>query len=284
MTLQEDEYSELVRLALEEDVGAGDVTAEFFVPAGAEARAVMVAREPAAVAGTEVAAAVFAAVDPDLAIEVTAPDGTLVEAGDAIMVVSGRTRSILTAERTALNFLQRLSGVATAAKTYVDAVEGLPAKILDTRKTTPGWRRLEKAAVKAGGGENHRMGLYDMVMVKDNHLLAEDRAAALQEAIDAARVARPEIRIELEADTLDQVEAFLGLRGVDVILLDNMSNEALRAAVEKAGGKVALEASGGVTLETVRAIAETGVNFVSVGAITHSAPSVDISLELRDEE
>lgn len=271
---------DLIRIALAEDVGDGDVTAEFFVPPGATARARIVAREKIVVAGTETAAAVFSALDEVLAIRVESEDGADAEKGDVIMEIEGRTQSIVTAERVALNFLQRLSGIATATRAFVEEVAGLPARILDTRKTTPGWRKLEKAAVVAGGGVNHRMGLYDQVLVKDNHLLAEDRSEALQNAIDEVKAARPGIVVELEADTLAQVERFLGLRGVDVILLDNMSIDAMGEAVRLAAGKAALEASGGVTLATVRKIAETGVDWISVGAITHSARSVDLSLEL----
>ena len=274
---------ELIRLALAEDVGDGDVTAEFFVPAGAASRALIVARERIVVAGTETAAAVFSAVDDALAIRVRMEDGADAGEGDVILEITGRTRSIVTAERVALNFLQRLSGIATATRTFVDEVAGLRAKILDTRKTTPGWRKLEKAAVVAGGGVNHRMGLYDQALVKDNHLLAEGRSEALQKAIDEVKAVRPGIVVELEADTLTQVETFLGLRGVDFILLDNMAIDEIGEAVRMAAGKVALEASGGVTLETVRPIAETGVERISVGAITHSARSVDLSLELSDE-
>ncbi len=272
-------------MALEEDVADGDITAAHFISKTALGCGELVSREPIVVAGTEVAAAVFAAVDPGLDVEVLASDGTKVRAGEVILRARGAIRSIVTAERTALNFLQRLSGIATATKAYVDAVAGLPVKILDTRKTTPGWRAIEKAAVVAGGGCNHRMGLYDQVMVKDNHLLAERDAEALPKAIASVRAARPGVVVEIEADTLAQVETFLGIEGVDVILLDNMNCETMRRAVEMAvemaAGRVALEASGGVTLERVRAIAETGVDAISVGAITHSARAVEISLELK---
>ncbi len=193
------------------------------------------------------------------------------------MEIRGRAASVLTAERTALNFLQRLSGVATLTRQYVEAVRGTSARILDTRKTTPGWRALEKAAVAAGGGTNHRVGLYDMALVKDNHLAA---GTDLQKAIDRLRAERPGVRVELEADTLDQVRGFLKLKGVDVILLDNMSLAELREAVSLRQGGLVFEASGGVNLETVRGIAETGVDFISVGAITHSARAVDLSLEI----
>jgi len=277
------DVEKLIGLALSEDVGEGDVTAEHFIPAGARGQADLVARESLVVAGTRVAAAVFAAVDSDLAVETVLTDGKFAGENDVILRVRGSLRSIVTAERTALNFLQRLSGIASATRACVDAVAGLPVKILDTRKTTPGLRKLEKAAVVAGGGSNHRMGLYDQVMVKDNHLLAESEAEALQEAINAAMKARPGIVVELEADRLDQLANFLELEGVDVVLLDNMSCEDMRRAVEMTAGKVTLEASGGVTLERVREIAETGVDAISTGAITHSARAVDVSLELKVE-
>ena len=195
------------------------------------------------------------------------------------MEISGTSRSLLTAERVALNFLQRLSAIATQTRRYVEAVKPHPVKILDTRKTTPGWRWLEKAAVKAGGGTNHRHGLFDLVMVKDNHLLADGRFAELQSAIDHVKKDKPSIRVELEADTLEQVGAFLTLRGVDVILLDNMKPEQLSAAVALVQGRVKLEASGGVTIDTIREIAATGVDYISSGALTHTVRALDLSLE-----
>ena len=200
-----------------------------------------------------------------------------------VMEVKGKARSLLTAERVALNFLQRLSGVATKTRQFVELTEGTGVRILDTRKTTPGWRSLEKAAVVAGGGMNHRMGLYDRAMVKDNHLVAEGGLGALQDAIHRLRADQPEVEVELEADRLDQVEDFLKLEGVDYILLDNMDNESLRKAVDMRDGKGPfLEASGGVNLTTVTDIAKTGVNFISVGAVTHSAVALDLSLEFLE--
>ena len=274
-----------ISLALAEDIGPGDVTVEFFIDPAQTATARIFAKELAVVAGASVAAEVFARVDPTLAITLVCTDGAAVDPGRTVLMVAGKAGSILTAERVALNFLQRLSGVATLTRRFVDAIAGTSAKILDTRKTTPGLRVFEKAAVLAGGGHNHRMGLYDMVMVKDNHLLAESAAPALQAAIDRVRAERPGTRIELEADTLAQVQAFLSLAGVDVILLDNMPLTDLRAAVELgAGHAVQFEASGGVTLETVRAIAETGVQWISVGALTHSARAIDFSLEFLPGE
>jgi nicotinate-nucleotide pyrophosphorylase (carboxylating) len=266
--------------ALAEDIGSGDATVEFFIDPAQQASARIFAKEPAIVAGSKLAAEVFTRVDERLAVHVEQPDGSSVAPGQTILTLQGSAGSILTAERVALNFLQRLSGVATLTRCFVDAIAGTQARILDTRKTTPGLRALEKAAVLAGGGHNHRMGLYDMVMVKDNHLLASSETAALQAAIDRARAARPALRIELEADTLEQVRRFLTLAGVDVILLDNMLPTDLRTAVEAGRGRpVQFEASGGVSLETVAAIAATGVQWISVGALTHSARAIDFSLE-----
>ncbi len=268
-----------IALALAEDIGAGDATVEFFIDPAQTASTRIFAKERAVVAGANVSAETFARVDSSLTVHIERPDGTAVEPGDTVLTIQGRAGSILTGERVSLNFLQRLSGVATLTRRYVDAVAGTKAKILDTRKTTPGLRAFEKAAVVAGGGVNHRMGLYDMVMVKDNHLLADPD---LQGAITRARATRPDLRIELEADNLGQVYIFLTLSGVDVILLDNMTPQDLRAAVNLGraqGSRVQFEASGGVNLETVRAIAETGVQCISVGALTHSARAIDFSLE-----
>lgn len=271
---------DLIALALAEDIGGGDVTTEFFTDPARRARARIVAREACVLAGMAQAEEVFRRVDENLAVQVEHEDGAALAPGDVAMSISGRAASLLTAERTALNFLQRLSGVATLTRTYVEAIQGTSARILDTRKTTPGWRLLEKAAVAAGGGTNHRIGLHDMVMVKDNHLAAGTGLEALQASIRRAREARPGLRIEVEADTLEQVRQFLTLEGVDVILLDNMPPPVLREAVALRKPGVVFEASGGVTLATIRAIAETGVDFISVGALTHSARAVDLSMEL----
>ncbi len=272
-----------IAIALAEDIGPGDVTAQYFIPADLRGAARIVARERAIVAGAETARDTFARVDATLDARVIAHDSTVVNPGDIVLEITGPVRSIVTAERVALNFLQRLSGVATLTGKYVDAVKGTRAVIIDTRKTTPGLRALEKAAVVAGGGQNHRIGLYDMVLVKDNHLLARGDLAWLQSAIDTARASRAGMRVELEADTLEQVRGFLTLRGVDFILLDNMGNAQLREAVQLGAGRVKFEASGGVSLETVRGIAETGVDFISVGALTHSARAIDFSLELAGQ-
>jgi nicotinate-nucleotide pyrophosphorylase (carboxylating) len=269
-----------IAIALAEDIGSGDLTSTYFVGPGIRSARIF-AKEPAVAAGVETAAEVFRRVDPKLAITIVRPSSTSLEPGDTVLKVSGATRSILTAERVALNFLQRLSGIATLTRRYVDAVGPHRARILDTRKTTPGLRSLEKAAVVAGGGVNHRFGLYDMVMVKDNHLAAGDRLPELQAAIRSFREDNPGKRVELEADTLAQVRDFLTLEGIDVILLDNMNCADMMAAVELGGDRVQFEASGGVTLESIPRIAATGVDFISSGALTHSARAIDFSLELE---
>lgn len=273
--------SQLIDLALEEDLGPGDVTSEYFVPAGRMARAFVVAKEQGVVAGIEVAAEVFRRVDAGADVNPMLEDGAGIAPGAYVLEVTGRARSILTAERTALNFLQRLSGVATKAHEFVKAVNGTGATIVDTRKTTPGWRLLEKAAVAAGGAQNHRMGLYDRVMVKDNHLVVQHDTEKLREAIRRLKAERPEIEVEVEAETLEQVSSFLKIEGIDYLLLDNMENEEMQKAVALRGSRSRprLEASGGVRLETVRGIAETGVDYISVGALTHSAAALDLSLE-----
>ena len=267
--------------ALAEDIGPGDVTCEYFVTPGQKGHAKIVAKEGGVAAGVEVAEEVFRRVEAALEVKVVRASGSLVVPGDVVLEVNGEVRSILTAERVALNFLQRLSGVATFTRRFVDAVEGTQAKILDTRKTTPGLRALEKAAVAAGGGTNHRIGLYDMVLVKDNHLAARDDLDFLRTAIARVKTERPGMRVELEADTLDQVRGFLSLEGVDVILLDNMTLAQMTEAVKLGAGKVQFEASGGVNLETVRAIAGTGVDLISIGALTHSSRALDFSLDLQ---
>lgn len=245
-----EEAQQLIRMALAEDVGPGDITAQSFVPADKHARAAILAKESGTVAGIEMALAVFQTLDPSLKGEAVRADGDQVQRGEAVIRLEGSARSILTGERTALNFLQRLSGIATATRRYVEAVAGTKARILDTRKTTPGWRHLEKAAVRAGGGTNHRAGLHDMVMVKDNHLQAAGDLAELQAGIDRAKASLPDVKIEIEADTVEQMRSFLTLRGVDIIMLDNMSLEDMRACVALAAGSgVELEASGGLTLE-----------------------------------
>jgi len=278
----DESVSQLIDLALAEDIGPGDVTSAYFVPEDRVVRGFIVARAAGVLAGSAMAAEVFRRVDVSIDMQVLLDDGARMATGAHVMILEGKARSILTGERVALNFLQRLSGVATKTRTFVDRVEGTSAHILDTRKTTPGWRALEKAAVVAGGGENHRMGLYDRAMVKDNHLVAEGGVGALQAAILRLQKEKPEVEVELEVDTLEQFEAFLGLEGVDYILLDNMENELMAKAVEMRGESgPRLEASGGVNLETVRGIAETGVDYISVGAITHSAVALDLALDFE---
>ncbi len=270
---------DIIDLALAEDIGAGDITSKSFTLPGSQSRARIVAREPSCLSGTQVAEQIFHRIDSELKVQIHKPDGAALQTGDLVLSVEGSTASILTGERTALNFIQRLSGVATMARAFVEAVRGTGAVILDTRKTTPGLRLLEKAAVAHGGALNHRRGLHDMFMVKDNHLAAGLDLDTLQQMIAAARAAHPGLRVELEADTLAQVKSFFLLHGVDVILLDNMSLEDLRESVRLCPAHIQLEASGGVNLQTVRSIAETGVHFISVGAITHSAPSIDLALD-----
>lgn len=281
-----DHTETLIDLALAEDLGAGDVTSQYFIPADRRARAFITARRDGVISGIGLAARVFEKVDPTLLVEILIDDGSRVSAGALLLRVEGSARSILGAERTALNFAQRLSGVATLTARYVDAVKGTGVRILDTRKTTPGYRLLEKKAVVDGGGRNHRMNLHDRAMVKDNHLVTEGGVAAIQAAIRQLKNDKPSIEVELEADRLDQVREFLALDGVDHILLDNMSLDDLREAVAMRGERTTpmFEASGGVTLETIRDIAATGVDFISVGALTHSAPALDIGLDFTPLE
>jgi nicotinate-nucleotide pyrophosphorylase (carboxylating) len=272
----------LIELALVEDLGpTGDRTSLATIPATAVAAAAFVARSAGVVAGLPVAAMVCRAVDPTLVFAELVADGTAVERGTRIATVAGPLRSILAAERTALNFLQRLSGVATLTRKFVDAAAGSRAKILDTRKTTPGWRRLEKYAVRSGGGTNHRMGLNDGILIKDNHLAG--LGGDLRKAVEAARgfPGNAGLPVEVEVDTLEQLEVALAVRA-DIVLLDNMTTDQQRAAVARRDAVapgVLLEASGGVALATVRDIAATGVDRISVGALTHSAPALDIALD-----
>jgi nicotinate-nucleotide pyrophosphorylase (carboxylating) len=275
MAVAADTLERIAFAALAEDVGEGDVTTEATVDEDAIGTAELLLREPGVVCGLGVAEAVFRALDPDLRFEPLVDEGTSVPGGTAVARVRGPERGILIGERTALNFLARLSGIATLTRRYVDAVAGTGAAILDTRKTTPGLRALEKHAVVTGGGRNHRFGLDDGVLVKDNHLRA---AGSVATAVERLRAATP-LPVEVECDTLEQVSEALAA-GADAILLDNMSLDELRGAVELARGRARLEASGGVTLDNVRAIAETGVDEISVGALTHSARSLDVSLEL----
>jgi len=266
-----------VRGALEEDLGrAGDITSQLTIPADTIATAKFVARKPGHIAGLICAEAAFRLVDPSVTFTVAKPDGSAAAAGDTIATVSGPARAILTGERVALNFLGPLSGTATATAALVDAVKGTRARIVCTRKTLPGLRALQKYAVRCGGGFNHRFGLDDAAMVKDNHIQA---AGGIKPAVERLRAGLGHmVRIEVEVDRLEQLREALAL-GVDTILVDNMTPEDLRRAVAMTGGKAVLEASGNVKLETVRAIAETGVDYISSGAITHSAPNLDIGLD-----
>ena len=269
-----------IAAALSEDIGKGDITTEFFVPEGLHASGRIVAHEPAVIAGTGTAAEIFRTIDPATDVQIVHADGDAVVAGEVVIEVHGLASSILKAERTALNFLQRLCGVATLTRQFVDAVGNHPAKILDTRKTTPGLRMLEKAAVVAGGGVNHRSGLYDMVLVKDNHLAALGGLSGFADQIRRLRRERPNIRIEVEADDLEQVRAFVEIEGIDAILLDNMVPAQIREALALRRNNIKFEASGGITLKTVRRIAATGVDFISIGALTNSAHAVDLGLEM----
>jgi nicotinate-nucleotide pyrophosphorylase (carboxylating) len=277
-----EEFREMVRAALKEDLGAGDVTTESTIPADAQAVANMVAREPLVVAGLDLARMAFKERGPTLQIDTAVQDGARFTRSGVLLSVRGNARAILEAERVALNFVQRLSGIATMTRRFVDAVKDTKAKILDTRKTLPGWRKLEKYAVKCGGGMNLRFGLYDMVLIKDNHLavLKKTSSDPVGVAIMSARAKYPKLKIEVEADTIEQV-ALAVSAGADIVLLDNMGLEDLQRAVGMAEGKAQTEASGGVNLETVGRIAATGVDFISVGAITHSARAVDIALDFE---
>jgi nicotinate-nucleotide pyrophosphorylase (carboxylating) len=269
-----------IAAALKEDIGEGDITTDFFVPDTLPATGRVTARENAIIAGTGAAAEVFRRVDPAIDIQIVRPDGQEVVAGDLIMEVRGLARSILKAERVALNFLQRLCGIATLTHEFVDAVGNHAVKILDTRKTAPGLRALEKAAVVAGGGVNHRFGLYDMVLVKDNHLATFGGLSSFADRIRQLREQRPDIRIEVEADDLEQARAFAEVDGIDVILLDNMAPAQIREALALRRNSIKFEASGGVTLKNVKRIAATGVDYISIGGLTNAARAIDISLEM----
>ena len=266
--------------ALSEDIGQGDATTEALIAADASGKAQIIAHEALVVAGVALAEAVFSELDNEAYIDGHFEDGEKVQSGDCLLTVTARLRALLTGERTALNFLQRLSGVATQSARYAEAVSGTGVLILDTRKTTPGWRILEKYAVQCGGARNHRRGLDDMMLIKDNHLAALSGEDRIAEAVHRARRASPNLKIEVEAETLEQAEQAVEA-GADIVLLDNMTIEELRAAVKLINGRTQTEASGGITLENIREVAETGVNYISAGALTHSARSVDISMEIQ---
>ncbi|MEQ8825073.1 MAG: carboxylating nicotinate-nucleotide diphosphorylase [Filomicrobium sp.] len=270
-----------VEAALAEDLGlAGDITTDACVPADARATAVIAARQAGVISGLQLAETSFRTMDADVVFEGLVGDGAQVEAGVAVARIAGSARGLLTGERVALNFMGRMSGIATLTRSFVDAVTGTEAFIADTRKTTPGLRAFEKYAVRCGGGCNHRTGLFDAILIKDNHIVAAGGAA---EAIKAARARGGHmVKVEIEVDTLEQLRAVLPF-GPDVVLLDNMSLDELREAVTFVEGKALLEASGGVSLETVRGIAETGVDLISIGALTHSVPVLDLGLDFQPE-
>jgi nicotinate-nucleotide pyrophosphorylase (carboxylating) len=276
------QIEEIIDRALAEDLGKGDVTTEALIPGDQQGTGFIVTKKEGILAGTGVAKQVFNRVDPELKVEILLEDGVRVEPGTKVTKVSGSIASIFKAERIALNFLQRLSGIASETNRYVARVGGLPVRIMDTRKTTPGLRSLEKYAVKAGGGENHRMNLGDGILIKDNHLEGlRSQGLNIKEIVAKARQNAPqrlpvEVEVRTVSEALEAVEA-----GVDIIMLDNMNLEDMRRAVESIHGRALVEASGGITLDNVRAVAETGVNFISIGALTHSARALDISLELE---
>jgi nicotinate-nucleotide pyrophosphorylase (carboxylating) len=282
MAASKHEIEEIIDRALVEDLGKGDVTTEALIPGDQQGTGFIVAKKEGILAGTGTAKQVFHRVDPKLKVEILLEDGARVKPGSKVARVSGGIASILKAERVALNFLQRLSGIASETNLYVARVEGLPVRIMDTRKTTPGLRSLEKYAVRVGGGENHRMNLSDGVLIKDNHLAAlHSQGLDIKEIIARARQNAPQqLKIEIEVGTvseaLEAVEA-----GANIVMLDNMNLEDMRKAVKSIHGRALIEASGGITLDNVRAVAETGVDFISIGALTHSARALDISLELE---
>jgi nicotinate-nucleotide pyrophosphorylase (carboxylating) len=280
--LSQREIRSAVQAALAEDIGSGDVTSLATVPANLKFTVVMRAREPLVVAGLGFAEAAFQKLSRSIRLKRLARDGQRVKSRASLLQISGPARAILSAERVALNFVQRLSGVATLTAQYVANVRGTRARILDTRKTTPGWRRFEKYAVACGGGQNHRIGLHDLVLIKDNHLAALRQAKpnAVAAAVSRARKKFPKLQIEVEADNLVQVKQAV-TADADIILLDNMTPAQLRRAVKLVAGRAKTEASGGVNLKTVRAIAKTGVDYISVGALTHSARAVDIGLDFE---
>jgi len=269
-----DEITDCIRRALAEDIGTGDATTESIVPANAQVEAFIKAKQNGVVAGLDVASAVFHSLDETVRFSANVTEGSKVETGTVVATISGAARTVLTGERTALNFLGRMSGIATLTRQFVDLIEGTPAKILDTRKTAPGLRAVDKLAVRRGGGHNHRFGLYDMILIKDNHI---DHAGSIARAVELARAAGEQLEIEVETRTLENVKDAIAL-GVSRILLDNMSVEMMREAVEETRGRAILEASGNVTLASVRQIAETEVDFISVGELTHSARVFDFSL------
>ena len=270
---------ECIRRALDEDIFTGDVTTDSIVPVDARLSGNIVAKQSGVVAGLKVSKMVFQQLSADISLTANVSEGSFVEAGMVLAQVSGSARGLLTGERTALNLLGRMSGIATLTRQFVDAVAGTKAVILDTRKTAPGLRVVDKLAVRLGGGQNHRTGLFDMVLIKDNHI---DFAGSITAAVERVRAGGTRLEIEVEARSLDDLREALSL-GVERVLLDNMTIETMREAVAINGGKAKLEASGNITLQSVRAVAETGVDFISVGALTHSAPVFDVSLKWASE-
>ncbi|UOF91839.1 carboxylating nicotinate-nucleotide diphosphorylase [Fodinisporobacter ferrooxydans] len=278
MILEKRQITPIVQNALSEDVGYGDITTNSIVPKESTAKAVILTKEPGVIAGLEVAKTAFELIDPLLQMKTLVPEGEKLASGQVVMEIEGSARSILTAERVALNFLQRMSGIATKTLQFVEMIRYYNAKIVDTRKTTPGLRILEKYAVTVGGGRNHRFGLFDAVLIKDNHIAV---AGGVREAIVAVRHKIPHTtRVEVEVEALEQIDEALEVKA-DIIMLDNMSTEQMHQAVEKIAGRAVVEASGGITEETLVEIAKTGVDYISVGALTHTIRSLDISLDIQ---
>jgi len=279
-THEKEKVQDIIRFALSEDLGDGDHTTLATIPAQARGVAIMLAKEDGILAGVEVASLVFKSVDADLAIETYLPDGAQLHKGDHIMKVTGKSQSILSAERTALNFIQRMSGIATFTNSVVTKLKGLHTRLLDTRKTTPGNRIVEKMAVKIGGGHNHRFGLYDMVMIKDNHVdFAGGIEKAVAKTLDYLHEKGKKLKIEVEVRNFDELNHVLNLKGVDRVMLDNFTPTDLKKAIDLVDGRLETEASGGINIDTIRAFAESGVDFISVGALTHQIKSLDISLK-----
>ena len=282
LSLYENQLNTLIDLALEEDIGGGDVTSESLIPETLQAETTILAKAEGVLVGVDLAKLVFIKVDPDLKFKVLLKDGVKLNRGDIIATVTGNARSILKAERLALNFLQKLSGIATQTNQYVDLIKDLPVDILDTRKTTPGMRLLEKYAVAMGGGRNHRFNLSDGILIKDNHLATlRTHGMTLKEIVAKAKSNAPKgIKVEVEVTNLKEVEEAVAAKA-DIIMFDNMNPVQMRRAVKKVPARIYTEASGGITLKSVRAVAETGVNFISIGALTHSSKALDISLEFQ---
>lgn len=276
--LEEESVAALIQRAFQEDLGSGDVTTNAIVEEDNRSEAVWISREEGILTGLDLARAVFQKLDPAISWQANYVDGDAIQEGAKIVAFRGRTRALLSGERIALNFVQRLSGIATLTNQFVRAVEDFPARILDTRKTVPGFRLLDKYAVKAGGAVNHRMGLYDLAMIKDNHIIA---AGGIENAVAAVRRSKPDIRIEVETTTRKEVQEALDA-GADIIMLDNMSNELMKQAVRLIDGRAETEASGNVNLASVKQIAETGVDFISIGALTHSVKAFDISQKIKE--